>query len=262
MNSKFIRTLKQVGFNSNAFPDAVKQLENGSNVLQRDLSKHALANSEILKQYAISELSQIKEEQKRIESWHKSLVKKDKSLKAIELLENRNELHYFAEILNLIDSVTDDLNKHLATYYPDMFKVETQKGQTINFDLMLSEIRKSENQFWKGLPMDKTINHFEILTTRKNKNGNSYLTKEQFISFLKRGFLNDKNQPVQKINCSAGEKGLVIKLFYDFYELAVSHYKHTNKKVTFINLFNDCFDNWKPETVKSFFKPGKTKETW
>jgi len=129
MNSKFIKTLKQVGFNSNAFPDAVKQLENGSNIMQRDLSKHALANSEILKQYVISELSQIKEEQKRIESWHKSLVKKDKSLKAIKLLENRNELHYFAEILNIIDSVTDDLNKHLVTYYPDMFRVETIKPE-------------------------------------------------------------------------------------------------------------------------------------
>jgi len=53
--------------------------------------------------------------------------------------------------------------------------------------------------------MDKTINHFEILTTRKTKT-EFLFNKEQFISFLKRGFLNDKNQPVQKIKLSLAKR--------------------------------------------------------
>jgi hypothetical protein len=127
---------------------------------------------------------------------------------------------------------------------------------------ILKTIAKEENKFWKGIPMDAVITHFEILTNRKNKNNQFFLTPVQLVSFLKRGFLKDENQPKQKISCSNGEKGLVIKRFYEFFELAVTQYGHTNKKKTFIDLFNNCFDNWEASTIPYYFKPGKVKEEW
>ena len=132
----------------------------------------------------------------------------------------------------------------------------------IEFDESLVEIKRLENKFWKGIPMEVVIDHFKVLTKRKSKNGEPFLTNEQFISFLKKGFLKDDSQPKQKINYSPREKGLIIKRFYDFYVLAVSNYSHPEKTKNFITLFTDCFDNWEQKTIKPFFKPNKTKETW
>jgi hypothetical protein len=131
-----------------------------------------------------------------------------------------------------------------------------------SFEKILSEMIKSENIFWKGLPMKKVVDHFIILTTRKNKNGESFLTNEQLISFLKKGFLNDAAQSKQKINCTASEKGLVIKRFYQLYDLAVAQYGYPAKKTKFIDLFTNCFDNWDKASVVPFFRPNKVKENW
>lgn len=141
--------------------------------------------------------------------------------------------------------------------------IETKaESKTFDFEKELSHIINSENKFWKGLPMKNVVEHFKILTEKKNKNNEPYLTQQQFVSFLKKGFLNDSNQSIQKINCSAGEKGLIINRFYGLYNLAVSQYSHISKKETFIKLFVNCFDNWDEQTVKPFFKPNKTKEKW
>jgi hypothetical protein len=60
-----------------------------------------------------------------------------------------------------------------------------------DFDKILSEIKNCDNLFWKGLPMDQVVKHFEVLTIKKNKKGNLFLSPEQLVSFLKKGFLND-----------------------------------------------------------------------
>jgi hypothetical protein len=127
---------------------------------------------------------------------------------------------------------------------------------------ILSEIMASENNFWKGMDMKFVITHFKVLTERKNKAGTPFLSNDQFISFLKRGFLNDTTEPKQKVNCMPTEKGFVILRFYDFYKDSVSFYMHPNKKEKFINLFTNCFDNWQPSTVQYFFKNGKTLDKW
>jgi len=126
----------------------------------------------------------------------------------------------------------------------------------------LDEIRSSENLLWKGLPMNKVISHFTVMTTTKNKNGEVFLTTQQLISFLRKGFLNDTTQPKQKFNCSNGEKGFVIKRFYELFDIAVSQYGHIQKKGIFIKLFTNCFDNWEEKSIPSFFKPGKTISKW
>ncbi|MBK8486134.1 MAG: hypothetical protein IPL31_17765 [Saprospiraceae bacterium] len=172
----------------------------------------------------------------------------------VELIENNKR-----KIL-LIQLCLDDLNRDnqspdwttcklglikLLSEYLDLLKlanetniiVQNPVGPLANQDIeeILTEISNSENKFWKGLPMAQVVKHFEVLSTRKSKNGNNFLTQDQLVSFLKRGFLNEIKEPIQKINCSRGEKGLVIKRFYELFDLAVREYNYPNKKQ---NLFN------------------------
>jgi hypothetical protein len=130
------------------------------------------------------------------------------------------------------------------------------------YEKELAEIRNSENKFWKGLPMEQVVKHFEVMTIRKNKEGIPYLTPEQLVSFLKKGFLNGTDQPMQKINCTRGEKGFVIKRFYELFDIAAREHYYPSTKVKFINLFNDCFDNWKPNTISEFFRKDKSIKQW
>lgn len=161
--------------------------------------------------------------------------------------------HWFSDEKEFIDEIT-----------PLLKSVNSDKIQNTNpkIEITLSEIANSENKFWKGIPMQIVITHFEILSKRKNKAGNIYLTMDQLISFLKKGFLNDNTQLKQKINCSNGEKGFIIKRFYEFFDLAVSQYGYPQRKEKFISMFLNCFDNWNKSTIAPFFKPNKTKEMW
>lgn len=140
-------------------------------------------------------------------------------------------------------------------------QVPTTKAH-FDFRAKIADIKGQTNLFWRGLPMDKVVEHFIVLTERKSRNEKPFLTQEQLIIFLGKGFLGKKEHPKQKINLSIGEKGLVISKFYDFFVLSVSQYNELNKKFKYIKLLTDCFDNWDARSVESFFKPNKTKEKW
>lgn len=134
--------------------------------------------------------------------------------------------------------------------------------EKVDYNEILTEIADSENKFWKGLPMSFVVEHFKKMTIRKNKNGEPYLSPDQLISFLKKGFLLDETQPLQKINYCSKEKGFVIKLFYKLYDHSCSQCGHPADKAPFIKLITDCFDNWDNKTIPSLFKPNKVKREW
>jgi hypothetical protein len=125
-----------------------------------------------------------------------------------------------------------------------------------------AEIRKSDNRFWKGLPMDVVVDHFKVFTTKKSTNGRTFLSDDQFISFLRRGFLDDQRENKQTIHYSYGEKGFVIKRFYELYVLARDEFGFPQKKNKFITLITDCFDNWEKNAIVLLFKPNKSKDKW
>lgn len=168
------------------------------------------------------------------------------SKQKVNVEESRTHIYPKKEVLEILESRKQ--------------KVNVERSQDV--EKMILEIETRENLFVKGFPMKKVIEHFDVMTRRKNRNGNVFLTREQLVSFLRRGFLDDRTQPKQKINCANGEKGLVLKRFYEFFDLAVSQYGHPQKKEKFIKLFVDCFDNWSETSIKAFFKPNKTKHTW
>lgn len=181
----------------------------------------------------------------------------------LKAIEYENDIHFKDRKKKTVIDLYDKTTIENLINIEELKLIETKDvSKTFDFDKELAQISESDNQFWKGLPMIKVVEHFKIMTESKNKNKEPYLTQQQFISFLKRGFLCDTNQPIQKINCSAGEKGLIINRFYSLYSLAVSQYSHVSKKESFIKLFVNCFDNWDEQTVRPFFKPNKTKEKW
>ncbi len=137
----------------------------------------------------------------------------------------------------------------------------TPKGKN-DIDTTINELKKKENLFWKGVPMSRVIDHFIVFTERNSKNGKPFLTKEQFIQFIQRGFLSCNEIPKQTLNLSNGEKGFVIKRFYEFFDLSVSQFGELNKKFKYINLIDNCFDNWNKKGIEAFFKPSKTKQSW
>jgi hypothetical protein len=111
--------------------------------------------------------------------------------------------------------------------------------------------------------MEIAIKHFEVFVSKKSKNGAPFLTKIQLTYFVQGAFLKDEKQPKQKINYSVGEKGLVIKRFYEFFQLAVTNYAEVNRKEKYVNLVLDNFDNLGDyNSIEAFFKPNKTKENW
>ncbi|MEO6304718.1 MAG: hypothetical protein ABIP51_16270 [Bacteroidia bacterium] len=126
----------------------------------------------------------------------------------------------------------------------------------------IDQIKRSGNNFVKRMSMKQVIDHFMVLTTRKSKNGSPFLTETEFISFLQKAFLSDTNIPVQKINFARGEKGFVIKRFYEFFDLAVKHFHEPNKKKKYIDLLANNFENWTEDEIIDFFKPNKSKENW
>ena len=181
----------------------------------------------------------------------------------IPFLELYKELNFDLETINIEYSS----QHHQGEISPGIeksqeIKIQAKRKSTSDLDIKreLHEIMNSENKFWRGLPMEFVINHFSVFTTSKSTNKNVFLTNEQFISFLRRGFLNDLTQPVQKINCAIGEKGKIIKTFYKFYELATVQYECTYTKEIHIHLFTDCFNNWTPESIKEFFVPNRVRK--
>lgn len=126
----------------------------------------------------------------------------------------------------------------------------------------LEKLSYLENKFMKAIPMTEVINHFRIFTEVRSKNNAVFLTKSQLISFIKRGFLNDDTEPIQKFNLTTSEKGRIILRFHEFYTLSCVKYGVINKTKPFKELIIKCFDNWTSESITPFFKPNITKEKW
>jgi len=187
-----------------------------------------------------------------------------KNLLLNQFIDNKsNSVFIIKGMLNQEFRRTEPMERYnILKLFADKLLLKEIKNTPPDHNKILSEISESENLFWKGLPMEVVIKHFEVLTIRKSKNGNVFLTFEQFLSFLKKGFLNDASQLKQKINCVNTEKGFVIKRFHEFFVLATSQYSHPNKTAKFVSLFVDCFDNWPANSIPDLFKPNKSSDEW
>ncbi|MRI02101.1 hypothetical protein GH721_16270 [Kriegella sp. EG-1] len=157
---------------------------------------------------------------------------------------------YHSGILFALDGFMK-LNKTLfRSFY------ETKVGGSDDGELKQEE----QNIFCKSMPLEIPRNHFKILTTSKNNNGELFLTETQLDNFIRTAFLGADLLP-QKINMAPkGEKLLIQSVFYEFYDKYCFDYFGTNQKqAAFIRLLTDNFKGWSFEKLKGNFKPKTNK---
>lgn len=165
--------------------------------------------------------------------------------KEIELLQLQ-QIERFANINNVKRFLSNELNAAFIN--------------TVN---VFTDIETSENIFKKGLPMNFVVKHFMVFLKNNSKNNKQFLTEEKLRSFLLRAFLGDKEQPKQEINFVDGQKGFIIKRFYEFYKIAVNEYKLSNKKEEYINLILNNLEGLGVRSeIESYFKEGKSTKQW
>lgn len=121
--------------------------------------------------------------------------------------------------------------------------------------------KEQPNTFCSNMPLSIPKEHFKVLTIETSKNGQPFLTNEQFGLFIERAFCGNAEIPKQKINqAPKGEKLLIQSLFYDFYDYYCMEYFSTMQcQDDFIKLLTDSFIGWDFQNVKDNFRP-KTKK--
>jgi hypothetical protein len=127
--------------------------------------------------------------------------------------------------------------------------------------LTLEDLKKLISKFNEGIeiPMTIVVNHFKSLTTRKSKNGKPFLNEEQLILFLRKAFL-DHDFPKQILNAGYGQKLRIIKIFREFYDIAVNDHGEKHKLKPYIKLVSENFEDWDYDSVEALFKPKRKKK--
>jgi hypothetical protein len=133
-------------------------------------------------------------------------------------------------------------------------EISDKTSKTKAKDNNLEEKTKS-NIFSAYMPLSIPEEHFKKFTTNKSKNGEPFLTNEQFDNFIKRAFLGIEDIPKQKFNQAAnGEKFMVQYVFREFYEDYSFEYFGTGQvQDKFIKLLTENFNGWEFKNVKDNF---------
>ena len=148
-------------------------------------------------------------------------------------------------------------DRHLQLEIDRLERLNTPATQTIR----KSDTERTElNVFCPSMPLSIPKEHFKVLTDKESKNGQPFLTNEQFDLFIERAFCGNAEIPKQKINKGSREKLLVQSLFYEFYDNYCMEYFSTMQcQDVFIKLLTDNFIGWDFQNVKDNFTP-KTKK--
>jgi hypothetical protein len=125
-----------------------------------------------------------------------------------------------------------------------------------------SETNNHENIFCKGIDMNFVKKHFSVLTERVSKNNKKpFLTNEQLNDFINAGFWGHPLKEKITINKSIrGEKQLIVKLFYDFFNSTSRDYFEGYNRDKYIKLLSDNFVDFDFDVLKNNFLP-KTKKS-
>lgn len=176
----------------------------------------------------------------------------------IELLGSVKDLH-----LNFIITVEDDsylhylysndINKfpyhryyvekfkelliHLITEVPDIIVEEE------TFESLKERVLKITNKSFPRLPMDFVFEQLKVLVINLPQKNESYLTHENFETFIKLGF-GQEDLPKIKANIPKGHIGKFFRVFHKFYSSAVRNYSEYAKLEPFYLLVERSFSNF------------------
>jgi len=99
-------------------------------------------------------------------------------------------------------------------------------GKKMKYEILHSEdvaetksmpYQGEDNKFCPIMPLDFAIEHFSVFTKNESKNGNPYLTMDQFYNFIERAFLGNLDISKQSFNYGTRELTKIKYRFYEFY---------------------------------------------
>jgi len=113
-------------------------------------------------------------------------------------------------------------------------------------------IKKFCTSFCPKMKIQIPEEHFAILKTKKSKlNNRPFLDEEKFKHFIKRAFLGEKNTGKLKFNMAPhGEKLMIQKVFYDFYEN--NKHEFQLESTDCVNILKDNFSGYENINQKNF----------
>jgi hypothetical protein len=118
------------------------------------------------------------------------------------------------------------------------------------------------NKFNK-LNIDIVQNYFMQLAENQSKNESSFLSKEEVKTFIDRAFNGNNSAKKVTINASKGEKTMVWRLFYNFFNDCTmsSEFEVTKQgnKEKYVRLLTDNITNWEYDAVFNNFSKSNTK---
>lgn len=185
----------------------------------------------------------------------------------IELLGGVNDLH-----LNFIITVEDDSYHYL--YSNDINKilyhryyVEKLKKLLIHLiievpDIIVEDetlkslkerVLKITNKSFPRLPMDFVFEQLKVLVINLPKKNESYLSYENFETFIKLGF-GQEDLPKIKANIPKGHLGKFLREFHIFYSKAVSKHSEIAKLEPFYLLVERSFSNFTRAQIEQNLK--------
>lgn len=235
---------KSMALNKNYFP--IKNVELFIEYYKLNLDAFLQVRKDQLKTLynELNAIEDFKNEQKELFKakiqWEQDFIKKMKGRENAE--RKKSILLYHAYISEILDKTPHQLKNE-----------NTGNKQTPPADVI--------NVFCKKMPINIPKKHFKILTEENSKNGEPFLTQDQFDNFISRAFLGKTDIELQKINQGSKEKSKIKYLFYQFYQAySFEYFKTDQTKDKFIKLLTDNFDGWEIGNVQdNWNKPPKKK---
>jgi hypothetical protein len=187
------------------------------------------------------------------------------------LVESQKKSGYDFEVFfELLKLEIQGLKKKYSPFYPISERMKSSDylepewhGKTLatissEYDLIFNDLsfleRTIEGLFeqegpthlenkWNELPIEDVQSFFSKLVIKKNKKGENWMTSEEFELFLRRSFGEELDLKKPEINMGKGTKGIIIQLFYEFYEYNLKHNSYaTRDKSPFVKLLEEAFN--------------------
>ncbi len=174
------------------------------------------------------------------------------------------EFGYYSGIVNKVEEQVKKYPRLFATFDKCEHNLQPQQAET-NPEQVKTIVKETNteiiNTFCKSMPLNIPKEHFKVFIDTNSKNKKTFLTTEQYNSFIERAFCGNTDMPKQKFNqAPKGEKLLIQSVFYEFYNTNCFEYFHTMQcQENFIKLLTDNFEGWDFKNVQENFTP-KTKK--
>lgn len=198
-----------------------------------------------------------------------------KTKEEFDILKRKEELtevmrvktnHYRANVFNDYSIMIYSKYKFYKPYLEAKLKEleqlasDTPKLESIFFVPKQADAMET-NVFCEKMPFNIPIEHFKILTEKRNKNNEQFLTQKQFDDFIERAFKGNTKIPSQKFNFSSRENLKIQYLFYDFFvKTSFDYFGSIQFKEKYVKLLTENFIGWEYKNVSNNFnkKPKKT----